>query len=983
MTGPGDHSQKEMIFVTSVQDLLFSAFQTHADRKAMADPDGEGSITYASLYDQASRVAGYLQSKGLQAGEFVVIALSRSSLYIVAETACLLFGYGAVLMDAAYPEERIAYAARNSNAKLIIDELLMAEMLACPHQAQYRPVPAFCPAVVIYTSGSTGNPKGILHDQASLGSAILRYQALLKTSVDDTEGILSSFTFIVGCIAFLNPLCAGASVTIIPRDVIGNPLALAAFIDRMHISQLFMPPSVLKLFKPVGNSLRVVTTGSERVSGVGPDDFAIFNLYGMSETCAAVTAFPIDKAYANTPIGRAMEGCAVYLLDENGQKADEGEICVAGHLMTGYIGMPEKTAEVKVKNPFFAEDGHETLIRTGDLGKLDENGNIIYVNRRDWMMKINGQRVEPGEIEAVIKEIPQIANAAVKGFTNANNHSYLCAYYVIKGDIQEGEIRLAISKRLPHYMMPAHFIRLDAMPLNANSKLDRLALLAPDAAQFSSDYAAPTNEMEERLCSVMADVLGIERVGIHDDFFQLGGDSIGCMSVIAEMDDPRIGTKLIYTGRTPAAIAAGMAAQEPADEDKLNQLALAMDQPLIPYQTYYLDYQLYSPRLVVTNLPFVCCAPRERLDAQALKQAVDRVTHHFAIFGTVFLFNEANELVQRYCPERTPSIEVVETSEAEYHAEIKKAFFKPFRMLNNILWRGQIVVTEANVYLMLDFNHAISDGTMAMRTFQQIFETLHGRELQKDYYYLFLQRYARFMETEEGQAELDFVRKLYTGDWSKFPQPDFDARENSNRRIVLMSSHTSQAYQTAAARRKLSLGTALVTAGQLALSRFNQQKRVAVEWIYNGRNEPWKNDLIGITICGIPATMDFDKCAEMDAILDEARRQNAWGLRYAEHSYALRDMSPARNECLKIVYEHGINIPDNIPEWFQIEADTDHFTGMLGLFQIIIFEGAPDAPLTLIATYQGSRYREESARKMLVEFEKALNELLDSSAANC
>jgi len=150
-----------------------------------------------------------------------------------------------------------------------------------------------------------------------------------------------------------------------------------------------------------------------------------------------------------------------------------------------------------------------------------------------------------------------------------------------------------------------------------------------------------------------------------------------------------------------------------------------------------------------------------------------------------------------------------------------------------------------------------------------------------------------------------------------------------------------------------------------------------VEWIYNGRNEKWKENLIGITICGIPATMDFNQYDNIGAVLEEARRQNAWGLRYAEHSYALRDMSPAKNECLKIVYEHGINVPDSIPEWFHIEADTDHFTGMLGLFQIIIFEGAPDAPLTLIATYQGSRYREESASKLLTAFDMALNELLD------
>ena len=157
-----------MIFVKSVQSLLYSAFQTHANRKAIIDPNDLSSITYSALYDQASTVAGYLHAKGIQPGDYVVIALHRSSLYIVAETACLLFGYGAVLMDAAYPQERIAYAARNAGAKLIIDDSLMAQMLTYPHQAQYQQVPKDFPAVVIYTSGSTGNPKGIAHDQANL-----------------------------------------------------------------------------------------------------------------------------------------------------------------------------------------------------------------------------------------------------------------------------------------------------------------------------------------------------------------------------------------------------------------------------------------------------------------------------------------------------------------------------------------------------------------------------------------------------------------------------------------------------------------------------------------------------------------------------------------------------------------------------------------------------------------------------------------------
>ncbi|MBQ9402451.1 MAG: hypothetical protein IJU38_08790, partial [Clostridia bacterium] len=238
------------------------------------------------------------------------------------------------------------------------------------------------------------------------------------------------------------------------------------------------------------------------------------------------------------------------------------------------------------------------------------------------------------------------------------------------------------------YMMPAHFIPLDAMPVNANGKLDRLSLKEPEEEQFASEYAAPTNPTEERLCRVMAEVLGVDRVGINDDFFRIGGDSISCMSLIAQLNELRVSVRLLYKHRTPAAIAQALkdaqAITEADNEDEENRLALKQDQPLTPYQLYYLDYQLYSPELIVTNLPYLCSFPREAVDPQALKKAVDHVTHHFAAFGTVFMFNDAVELIQRYCPDRIPEIGITETTEAQFTEE-KKAFIRPFRMMNELL----------------------------------------------------------------------------------------------------------------------------------------------------------------------------------------------------------------------------------------------------------------------------------------------------------
>ena len=965
--------------MNTIQGLLYDSVQIHADRRAIADPEGGPSLTYAQLYEKASAVAGFLRSKGLAAGDYAVIALTKSVSYIIVETACLLFGFGAVVMDAGYPEDRIAFTAKDVGAKIIIRPPMLEAMLSWPQKADYCEVPEDTPAVVVYTSGSTGKPKGILHDQASLYGSVRRRQTILKPSPDDIAGLVPPFTFIAGVITTMNPLCCGACVIPVPREVIMNPRELALFIDRLGITWIYLSPKVLKVFRETGRTLRMVTTGSERVSGIGPRRYPIWNTYGMSETASAVAGFLIDKAYDSTPLGHALDGVSIYLLDEHCNKVSEGEICVAGHLLSRYIGLPELTAQKIIPNPFFAEDGHERLLRTGDLGRWDEEGRLVYINRMDWMVKINGQRVEPGEIEAVIKSVPGVADAAVKGFTKENGQTYLCAYFVADQSVQEDILRAAVARKLPFYMMPAHFIALDAMPVNANGKLDRLSLKEPEAAQFASDYTAPTNETEERLCRIMAEVLGIDRVGINDDFFRIGGDSISCMSLIAGLNEPKISVRLLYRHRTPAAIARALesarAITEAEDEEEENRLALEQDQPLTPYQLYYLDYQLYSPDLIVTNLPFRCSIPREAVDAQALKEAVSRVTRHFAVFGTVFLFNDAVELVQRFCPDRIPEIEITETDEAGFEAEME-AFIRPFRMLNEILWRGRIVVTESHVHLLMDFDHAIADGTMARRVFRQIFETLNGRELQKDYYYLYLRRLALQAKTPEARSEHEIVRKLYDGRWSRFPQPDYDSRGNSNLSVSAQAKRTLREYRAAAEANSISLGSALVAAGMMALSRFNRTPRVSVEWIFNGRDETWKKDLVGITLCGVPAVMDFDLCKDRESILAEARKQNELGLQYAEYSFALENMSPGQAESMKIVYEHGLDLPENMPAGTTLAWDGGSYSGMLCLFQFLINEGAADEPLTLVAVCQGSRYKVESARRMTSLFADALDGLL-------
>lgn len=962
--------------MATISELLGQAFRKYPDRPAIRAENPDDCLTYAQLYGKALRFAGYLESRDVRPGDTIVIALDRSVNYIIAEIGCLLCGFGAALMDAGYPRDRIAYTAENCGAKLILD-LNAEEAFAWEKPAEPGTVSEDMPSVIIFTSGSTGRPKGILHTQRSLATAIMGMADLTALTPEDTEGVVAPLTFIAGCAHMLNPLCAGASLVLIDRETYTNPLKLAEEADKLHITSMFISPKVLKVFKPVGDSLRLVLTGSERVSDIGPGRYRLYNMYGMSET-SCLTAFEIESPCSNTPIGRALNGRCVYLLDQDGKRCDEGEICVTGDVMEGYIGLPEKTAEVIQPNPFYAEDGHERLYHTGDLGKWDEDGNLVFINRMDWMVKINGQRVEPGEIEAVIRELPQIRDAAVKGLENDRGQSWLCAWYVQESEIQEDEIRHAIAKKLPAYMIPARFVRLDAMPVNANGKLDRKALPEPDLQSETTEYLAPTNETEAALCDAMAQALGLPKVGIRDDFFRLGGDSIGCMRVIAQMDDHRLDMRLIYQNKTPEAISRALSLVEQDDPESRNSVAIRNDQPLTPYQLYYLDYQLYSPKRAIAVIPYLVRFERNAIDVERFRTAVDEALRFHPAYCTVFLYNETGELVQRYCPELFRPAEFVEIAEEEVIASLKKCVKEPFRLFGNVLYRCRICLTEKNVYLFLNMHHSLTDGASMALTLRSVFAFYEGGKPQPDYYYAWLEKSFRNRNSEQYKQDMSFMRSVHDlENCAKYPRLDHDSRENILKEQYLDTGRSCGEYLELCSRTGYTVTEYLVTAALLAISRYNGQDRVSIEWLYAGRAGGITNAIVGNLLSGIPCTVDLSAFPDPRQLLDEVKRQNAEGIRYADCSYAIAGFKPVEEERFKVIFEPRIKRMKQLPVPFERVSIYDALEGNTTVFSVIAYEGTEEDNLSLILGYNAALYDDESIARFGREYLTALEELVN------
>lgn len=462
-----------------ISQLIKKVFEEKKESLAFTGTTESEKLTFAEYEVLCGKINALLHKKGLGKGDCIAVLLDRKKEYLVAQTAGLLYGYKLILLDTHYPKERIDYCLENAQVKVIIDEAFMEEAASCEPDFNIPELSEDDSTIATYTSGSTGKPKGVLHDQASIAEAVIRTTFLPEHMGTDIAALIAPFTFIAGVWMYMTVFCRGWTSAIVPMETVKNPRKLPEFLAENKACYTFMPPRVLKIFNPISDDLKMVITGSEKVTKTYSDKFKIVNCYGMTETCATVVAFEIDQCYDNTPCGRPLMMDGAYILDENGNEAEEGEICLTGRFLKEYIGLPEQTAKVKVKNPFVAKDGNEYMYKTGDLGKRLPDGKILYLNRKDWMIKVNGQRIEPGEIEAVMKSVPGVADAIVKDFTNARGNTYICGFYISDDTVTKEMIWAEIKAKLPDYMLPGFFVRMDAFPVNQNGKLDRMALPDP------------------------------------------------------------------------------------------------------------------------------------------------------------------------------------------------------------------------------------------------------------------------------------------------------------------------------------------------------------------------------------------------------------------------------------------------------------------------------------------------------------------------
>jgi amino acid adenylation domain-containing protein len=515
-----------------------------------------GELSYADLNRRANRLARRLRRLGMGPEVPVGIFAERSPEAIVALVAVLKAGGAYVPLDPAYPRERLAWLLADSGAPVVLTQERLRGDLPL-HAAQVvlldeepaesarnlRSVSgAESLAYIIYTSGSTGRPKGVLVSHRGLDNLAPAQVRLFEVGPDSRVLQFASLSFDASVSEIAMAFHAGAALCLAPRrDLLPGP-ELIELLRRQRITTLTLPPSVLAAL-PTADlpDLRTIVVAGEAC----PVELARFwaagrrliNAYGPTEATVCATA-GVYEGGDRLPVGRPIQNVETYILDLEGQLSPTGvpgELLVGGvGLARGYRGRPDLTAERFVPHPFSRIPG-DRLYRTGDLVRFLPDGNLEFLGRIDHQIKLRGVRVEPGEVEAALLAQPGVREAVAVAREDGLGPVRLVAYVVPaeKAVLDPASLRSALAGSLPEPLVPAVVVVLDVLPLTPSGKVDRRALPAPDGTRIGTqEHVAPRTELERFLAGLWQEVLGIERVGVHDDFFALGGNSIsGAMLV--------------------------------------------------------------------------------------------------------------------------------------------------------------------------------------------------------------------------------------------------------------------------------------------------------------------------------------------------------------------------------------------------------------------------------------------------------------------
>ncbi|WP_144695839.1 non-ribosomal peptide synthetase [Chitinophaga vietnamensis] len=728
-----------------------AAVQQYPDQPALVF---EGRrYTYTELNAAANQLAHHLREHyRVRPNEIIAMMVPKSDTAIITILGILKSGAAYLPIDPDYPDERKRFTLADSGARLLITESrfgvpafsgevwMIDEWQGDSHAVQ-NPEPVNTSddiSYIIYTSGSTGKPKGAVIRHSGAVNVVVEYEQEIRVRPEEHCLQFASLSFDGSVLEIFIALFSGAALYPVSKDTITDYDSFASFLEAHRIAYLILPPSYLRnLNKAALAPVRALVTAGEPAIPRSElhlrDDQEYYNAYGPTECSVCTTVFKeTANINRNVPIGKAIGNMQVYILDQHRQLLPygvPGEIYIAGAgLAKGYLNNPVLTAEKFIPSPF--EPG-ERLYRSGDVGRWLSDGNIEYLGRADDQVKIRGHRIEPGEIEAVLAQHPEVQNVSVVVKEISRNEKVLYAFVVPAKTITGADLHAFLEVRVPHFLIPDRIILLSEIPLTINGKVDKRKLLADVKEETAKTYTAPETAYEKAIAEVWQQLLGLQQISITDNFFQLGGHSLKVGKFI-NLIFKKTGIRLLFSEVFRAAQLKDIAAlMEARQSSTVADITKAPERDYHPQSSsqkrHYLLHQAEGSKNSY-NIPRAFRI-KGQLDMKRLEDSFLALIKRHEAFRTAFEMRDGMpvQLIKAAVPFRIGYSKALKADKQQ----LLRDFVRTFDLATPPLLRAHLYEFEdGEQYFIYDIHHIISDGMSAALFTEELARLYQGETLE-------------------------------------------------------------------------------------------------------------------------------------------------------------------------------------------------------------------------------------------------------------
>jgi len=1026
----------------TIQRVFEEQVEKNPDNIAVVFEDQR--LTYQELNNKTNQLARVLRNKGVKANRLVGIMVERSFEMIIGIIGILKAGGAYLPIAPDYPEERISYMLEDSGTRILLTQSRFLNRVPFKgHVIDLDDVSLYCGdesnlplennshdlAYVIYTSGSTGKPKGVMIEHHSVINRINWMQDYYRLEPKDVIMQKTPFTFDVSVWEILWWFFIGARVCMLRPGGEKEPEEIVRSIEKNKVTTMHFVPSMLAVFLTYMEnqininkleSLEQVFASGEALNPEHANKFntllkgqpvKLINLYGPTEATVDVSYFDCStgKELEIVPIGKPIDNIKLFIVNRNNKLQPigvAGELCIAGEgLARGYLNKPELTAEKFVKNPFFPG---ERMYRTGDLARWLPDGNIEFLGRIDHQVKIRGFRIELGEIETQLLKYPSIKESVVVAKEGKDSDKYLCAYIVAEREVTISELRDHLSRELPDYMIPSYFVQLEKMPLSSNGKADRKALPEPNSNMNTGiEYVAPRNEREELLTNIWQEVLKVEKVGVKDNFFSLGGDSIKAIQVMSRLS--QCGLNLEMRDLFTYPMIEGLSSHITLTSRGVDQGMVEGEVGFTPMQSWFFE-QNFTERDHFNQA--VMLYGKGGFVESIIRKVFSKLVEHHDVLRMI-IKTDAGNLVQfnRGLEGELYSLEIVDVRDCNNCREIiaKEAdrIQKSIDLYHGPLVKLALFKTSAGDHLLIVIHHLIIDGVSWRIILQDLFngyiQVLHDEEIK------FANKTNSFKDWSDGLAVYANSRELLNEIeyWIKLeetvvkPLPKDKAvqerrsGDNGYIQINLTERETETLLKQVNSAYNTEVNDILLTALGLTIKEWTREGRVLVNLEGHGRERIIKDIDISRTVgwftAQYPVILDMsgdqNLAYKIKSVKESMRQIPNKGIGYGILKY---QTLPEKKESLMFNLKPEINF--NYLGQFDGDVNTELFTisgiptgksispYMENLYAIDINGMVTKGRLLLNFTYHKGEYENDTVMKIAELFKKNLLRVIDHCA---